>query len=285
MKRIALMLMMAVLMVSCAKDGLVLSKGKATLYIVESKSGEKELKPKTGKLSINKVADFCYNIDVQYKFNDEHGKEQSVSFRLNEIPFGVEEGKYVINAYGIQGSGAVNSEEFDFSNISVSGVVGSAAETHISFEGETHGESFAVQIEKVSESAKDVPSYKEEYAEVDYMNYSSATFRNGSGMKCTLLLTYKDGSPESIEINPEESYTLKTRADGDLWYILKDIEVDFSNGNHIAGSPENILAHFPGQDAPINMISNDQDWFLFVYFPGYIGTWTYPKYVFYIPKP
>ena len=275
--------MVALMAAACVKDGPVLNRAKATLYIVDSKSGEVQLKPKSAKLSFNKVSALYYDISLSYTFKPAGESEKTFSLKLKDVPFFMENELYVINAEGIEGSGKVGSESFVFSEATVSGEVGTAAQTWISIEGETHGERIKIDIEKVSESSRDVPVYDGSVC-VDYLNFFSVKFTNDSEMKCDLVLSFNTGTQKTT-LYEGSSGTLRMWADGDLWEACSDIEVDFSNGNHIAGSPRTILATSPEQDTPIKMTSEEQDWFLFAYLEGYIGQWKYPKYTFSIQKP
>lgn len=290
MKRFSLviLLMVAAVMTSCVKDDMVLSRSKATLYIVESKAGKTQLKPKTAKLSFKKVSALRYNISLDYTFKTMSEGDKRFTLNLKNVPFNIEGEMYTIDAdwlQGIEGSGKINSEGFDFTGVNISGQIGTAADTWISLDGVTHGERFAIDITSVSESAKDIPTYKDEGVIVEYHSYYYATFRNDSDMKCSVILTFSGENPEvNFNLSPGGSCVLKEWRYDTFLNVCSDIEVDFANGNHIAGKPLDVIATSPEKDAPIKMDSMEDDWMLFVFEGGYIDRMPFTKYVFSIPQ-
>ena len=246
------------------------------------------LRPQTAKVELTAVSEGRYDMDVNYLFAYlPTDKTKSFKIGLKDIPLAEQEdGTLIIQVEGMDGSGTLNAEQFQFEDVTVRGTIGGKEGASLSIAGKVQGKDFSLLMDSFTDKAEEAPSYSADLVIVDYAGYFESSFSNDTGVDCEISFQLTYTPSEKVSIAPTQTYLLSTFAEEELWGGgCNGVSISFADG--LVKEYSGIDVARQGEEVAQYMLhkTRGSNWFLYGEADGTIEKRVYTVDTFSIRRP
>lgn len=213
------------------------------------------LKPQEATVKLSQGSANSADIVIDYHFAyDISGKASSFSLAFEDIKSDAAGNElFEIQAEHIKGTGTIDSEQFVFEDVSLSGKVGTSDGSSLIATGLINGKKITLTMDSFTDQTETFVPEKADDVTVDESALYELSFRNDSGTDCSLSFVLWSNSSEEIKVKSGQTYQNSVfTGDLVLWgeYCTK-LVVSFADGftaeysgSEVDGQKENVTRHF-----------------------------------------